>query len=489
MRAAIYIRVSTEEQARHGFSLSEQYESCCSRALEMGAGGILKFTDEGFSGASLDRPGLSALRDAARSGHFNCLVIRDPDRLSRRLAHQLLLTEEFEKYGVRLEFLDFDWKDTPEGRLFYSIKGAVSEYEREKIRERMSRGKLQKARLGGIPVNFDVYGYTYCPKTGKVSILESEAKVVKDIFKWYTGEDTGILGLAERLNRMGMPTRRRSGPWHRQVVRQLLGNPVYKGEWHYGKARREQSIIIPVPAIIEPELWDAAGKKLSRPLCSGTSRGKRQYLLSGLLTCGDCSTAMHGCFTMWWGKADCRYTCRKSHGDFPGCRPAKYFHAGALEKAVWLQIKKILADPLTLSLKAAEMLPTAEGTQRELAEIKKELQRTVKGLSTVVAALAEGLATLDNQTRNRLASMQTRREYLEKQIIDLESTVARGGCREPEEVYAASAKIISGLDKLDPDTKRHLLRVMVDGIVVTGKARKEGRLQEEIQITVTGPQQ
>ncbi|MEG3067983.1 MAG: recombinase family protein [Syntrophaceticus schinkii] len=149
MRAAIYVRVSTEEQAVHGYSLAEQREACSQRAAELGAVEILLFADEGASGATLDRPGLDALREAVRMGTVNTLVLRDPDRLSRRLAHQLYLSEEFEKAGVQLEFLDFEWKTTPEGRLFYAIKGAIAEYEREKIRERVTRGKLQKPRGRG----------------------------------------------------------------------------------------------------------------------------------------------------------------------------------------------------------------------------------------------------------------------------------------------------------------------------------------------------
>ena len=154
MRAAVYARVSTEEQAQHGYSLAEQKDSCKQRAKELGATEILEFADEGISGATLDRPGLEGLRDSIKEGIIDLIVLRDPDRLSRKLAHQLILTEEFEKAGVRLEFLDFTWQDSPEGKLFYNLKGAVAEYEREKIKERMIRGKNQKARQGGIPTNF-----------------------------------------------------------------------------------------------------------------------------------------------------------------------------------------------------------------------------------------------------------------------------------------------------------------------------------------------
>ncbi|WP_238473399.1 recombinase family protein [Desulforamulus profundi] len=176
MRAAIYIRVSTDDQVKYGYSIAEQREACCSRAKEMGAKEVLIFSDEGVSGVILERPGLNELREAARESRFQILVVRDPDRLSRKLAHQLLITEELERHNIKLEFLDFDWKDNPEGRLFYSIRGAIAEYEREKIRDRMRRGKDQKAKQGGIPINFDVFGYQYNPETGIVSYREQEKK-------------------------------------------------------------------------------------------------------------------------------------------------------------------------------------------------------------------------------------------------------------------------------------------------------------------------
>lgn len=135
--------------------------------------------------------------------------MRDPGRLSRRLAHQLPLTEEFERAGVRLDFLDFAWQDTPEGRMFYAIPGAIAEFEKEKIRERMGRQrKDQKARQGDIPIGFYNYGYSYHPEAGQVSILEPEAKVVRDIFAWFTAEDIGVNGVASRLNDLGVPAKK-----------------------------------------------------------------------------------------------------------------------------------------------------------------------------------------------------------------------------------------------------------------------------------------
>jgi len=142
MKAAIYARAhdqhSIESQlldlrdlaTRKGYTISDKCE----------------FIDDNVSGRTLDRPALSQLREMVKTHAIDMVLVDDPDRLSRNLAHQLLLTKEFEKAGVRLEFLTTPTENTPEGRLLLDVKGVIAEYERETIRERMMRGKKEKAR-------------------------------------------------------------------------------------------------------------------------------------------------------------------------------------------------------------------------------------------------------------------------------------------------------------------------------------------------------
>src|SRR6266849_6160000 len=111
MRTAVYARVSTEDQAEK-YGLAAQLRELRTRA----GGPALECIDDGVSGATLERPGLERLRDAARRGHVQRLLILDPDRLSRRLVHQLILLEEFKRHGVTVEFLRGSAEDTAEGR-------------------------------------------------------------------------------------------------------------------------------------------------------------------------------------------------------------------------------------------------------------------------------------------------------------------------------------------------------------------------------------
>ncbi|MBE3581131.1 MAG: recombinase family protein [Thermoanaerobacteraceae bacterium] len=482
MQAAIYIRVSTEDQAKHGYSLAEQREACYRRAISLGATMILEFADEGVSGATLDRPGLNALREAVRGGRVEIIIVRDPDRLSRRLAHQLLLTEEFERAGARLDFLDFTWQDTPEGRMFYAIRGAIAEFEKEKIRERMIRGKLQKAKQGGIPIGLYNYGYTYEPETGQVSLLEEEAAVVKHIFHWFVHEDIGVNGLAKRLNDMGIPTRKRKGLWHRMVVRQILTNPVYIGKWRY------KDIDISVPPIIDAALWAKAQEKLKEARRLWAGKGRHNYLLSGLITCGDCGNSMTGVYSQWWGIRERRYSCsQKSQGSKkPGCKPSKMLLAEPLEKTVWQQVCSWLKDPEKLVEAALTSSPGVAEIHKELERLGKHLREIERGREALLDALASGLLDLDAYTRDKLAELKWRKERLEQRRVELTAALqdAEGGNQRPQDLRALAAEVLHSLDELDFATKKSLVRALVARIIVSGRVSPGRHGPSGVDITI-----
>ncbi len=120
------------------------------------------FVEDGYSGAELDRPALNRLRHAAREGKVDSVLVYDPDRLSRKLYHQMILAEEFEKQGIKLEFITQDMGTSPEDRMFFNMRGLIAEYEREKISERTMRGSREKARQGKVVSSGAVsFGFIY----------------------------------------------------------------------------------------------------------------------------------------------------------------------------------------------------------------------------------------------------------------------------------------------------------------------------------------
>ncbi len=270
---AIYARVSTEEQAKHGFSIPAQIRDCQER---IGNRQALVFADEGVSGETLQRPALEELRRKIQRGEIDTVYCLDPDRLSRKLLHQLLLTEEWESRGVRLNFVNGEYSKTPEGNLFYALRGAISEFEKAKITERMCRGRREKARQGRVLRDFQIYGYDFDRQQEQLIINPREAEVVNKIYHWMIDpppDIRGIAGIARRLTEQNVPTKRGAKRWHRQVVRQMLSNRTYIGEFYQNKwdtsnqrvrlRPREEWILIPCPAIIDSEIFTQVQQILS----------------------------------------------------------------------------------------------------------------------------------------------------------------------------------------------------------------------------------
>jgi len=103
------------------------------------------FEDEGYSGATLERPGLERVRDLAAEGQIQVVLVYSPDRLSRKYAYQMLLIEEFARHGVETVFVKSPQGDRAEDQLLVQFQGMIAEYERAQILERSRRGKRQNA--------------------------------------------------------------------------------------------------------------------------------------------------------------------------------------------------------------------------------------------------------------------------------------------------------------------------------------------------------
>ena len=181
--AAIYARVSSERQKEEGTIASQtalllEY----AKAHELSVPNEWIFEDEGYSGATLARPGLERLRDLAAEGQIEAVLIYAPDRLSRKYAYQVLLTEEFCRHGVETIFLKSAAAETPEERLMLQFQGMIAEYERAQIAERTRRGKRHRAKAGCVNVLCGApYGYRYIRKSehsqAYYDIVEAQAKV------------------------------------------------------------------------------------------------------------------------------------------------------------------------------------------------------------------------------------------------------------------------------------------------------------------------
>src|ERR1700744_1777946 len=209
--AAIYARVSSDKQREESTIASQTaalIEFSRSRGYQVPAEWV--FEDEGYSGASLVRPGLERLRDLAAEGQIEAVLVHAPDRLSRKYAYQVLLIEELGRHGVETIFVKAPQGATAEYQLLVQFQGMIAEYERAQILERSRRGKRHRAQSGEVSVMSGApYGYRYIRKTDEApaayALLEAEARVVQRIYEMYTVEGLSIGEITRRINAQGIP--------------------------------------------------------------------------------------------------------------------------------------------------------------------------------------------------------------------------------------------------------------------------------------------
>jgi site-specific DNA recombinase len=244
--AAIYARVSSDRQKEEQ-TIASQTSALRAYAAEhqyvVPDGGV--FEDEGWSGATLVRPGLERVRDLAVQGHVEAVLVYSPDRLSRRYAYQVLLLEEFARHGVDVVFLHAPRADTPEDVLLLQFQGMIAEYEKAQISERTRRGKRHRAQAGVVnALTGAPYGYRYVRKAdgapARYEVVEAEAGVVREIFRRYVEEWDSLGALARWLTTTGLPTRTGQPRWNKSTVWGMLRNPAYQGTACFQKTRQAE---------------------------------------------------------------------------------------------------------------------------------------------------------------------------------------------------------------------------------------------------------
>ena len=252
------------------------------------------FRDDGHSGAVWARPGLDRLRDAVKGRELDRVVlVTTPDRLARNYVHQMVLLEEWAQAGCAAEFLDRPMSDDPHDHLLLQIRGAVAEYERTLIAERMRRGRLAKLRAGLLlPWTYAPYGYRMHPDRPRdprgVTTDPAEAAVVAELFAMYLEPGASLMQLALHLDARGVPTPSGMSRWSSPTIRGILRNPTYTGQVYAQRTRyrapthrrsathligRSHGTAVPQPA----DTWILLGR--SRPLAvSRPPRGRHGHL-------------------------------------------------------------------------------------------------------------------------------------------------------------------------------------------------------------------
>ena len=244
---AIYARVSSEQQ-REENTIASQTASLIefAQAHDLEVPKEWVFEDEGYSGATLERPGLERVRDLAAEGQIQVVLAYSPDRLSRKYAYQILLIEELARHGVETLFVKAPQGASAEDQLLVQFQGMIAEYERAQIAERSRRGKRHRAKVGCVNVlSAAPYGYRYVKKNEVTDacylVDEAQGAIVREVFEWYTVEGLSIGAIARRLNDRGVPTRFGKSRWERSKVWAMLRNQAYAGRAAFGKTERRSA--------------------------------------------------------------------------------------------------------------------------------------------------------------------------------------------------------------------------------------------------------
>ncbi|WP_139491827.1 recombinase family protein [Brevibacillus dissolubilis] len=402
---AIYCRVSTDEQAREGVSLEEQQERLAAYCKAMGwTQQILLYVDDGYSAKNTDRPALNRLLTAIRQGRIAKVMVTKLDRLSRRLLDLLTLIELFGQHQVSFVSTSesFD-TDTPSGRLTLQVLGAVAEFERERIRERVFDNMHHAARNGKW-LTQSPYGYRLEQK--ELIIHEQEAEVVRRVYDLYLNQGLGYLTIAKRLNEEGIPSPHKK-EWSLRAIKLMLTNPAYKGTLMWNRTDsstptrttkdEEEWVIVPdcLPVIIDPSVWEQVQRRIAKPPVASRAQTS-PHLLGGLLACGHCGASMSIGYS-GWPKRHRVYRC-SAHKNKGTCHSTPY-RADQVELRLKQALDKLfrtlpIPRPLLPMLTLSTPSHSASGHGQRLKKAQARYKRKVE-------AYANGLIDLDDLTAEK----------------------------------------------------------------------------------------
>lgn len=475
LRAAIYVRVSTEEQAESGYSIRAQQESLEAFCKAKGWEAVPPYVDDGYSGKNLDRPAITRLIEDARRKKFDLVLVYKIDRLSRRLGDLSELRELFDGLGIGLSSVTepFDTTTAP-GALLFHMLGSFAQFEREVIGERTRLGLGRRKREGkwnGLPP----FGYKMS-KEGTLEIHPGEFPYARKVFDLCLSHNLGVKTITRRMREEDHCTRRSQGRWRYNSVWNMLTNPVYAGfvEMDGKPEPRHKGIVTPVEFERVRDImngrWRASGEQVHSP----------NFLL-GLVRCGRCGrnmTTMAG--TGKSGRKYHYYHC-PGRGRDSGC-DMEYVAARPLEEAILREVARIASMPkvierylarhrrrlkergAVLSAERAALQKRIEGAQRAKDNKVHWLLETLPEKSVAFEVSREIQAKLDDVER------------LKSQLADVEVEIKDLLTRDTQAEVVAEflTRFTDHFDELETTQKRFLIQNLVQEVVV--KSAQDSRV-------------
>jgi len=428
-RVAIYCRVSTEEQATEGYSISAQLQTLRQYSQLYGWEIAEEYVDEGISGKNIKgRPAMTRLVADVEKEKFQAVLVWKISRLSRNMLDTLTLLDKFEDYGVKfISYSENFDTGSPIGRLVVQLMASIAEMERNTLSENVKLGMTQRAREGSWNGGV-VFGYDSVNK--ELVVNEDEAEVVRQIFEMYAS-GKGLKAIANHLNKAGFHTKHNR---HFSIngIATILDNHVYIGKirWlqveNWDTRRRKGKNPNPIlvdgkhKSIISEELWGIVqARRKSRSFKQKQSN--EPFLLSSLLRCPDCGQGMVPSITTATRKDGTKkkhryYVCSNFHNKGSSACKANSIRAYQAEEEIINRLLGFLSD-------SESFISTIEGLNKQTVhstmQIKDELEQIVQQL-VEVNALQEKYMQAFEQNLFPIAILQERLQKVSSNKTELE---------------------------------------------------------------------
>ncbi|WP_042198107.1 recombinase family protein [Paenibacillus camerounensis] len=367
IRVAIYARVSTEEQAEHGYSIDAQLDTLRSYCTLYKKQIVGEYVDRGISGKSTEgRYELQRLLQDVKAGLIDEVAVWKINRLARKNIDLLQIVEFLKKHNVAFHSFSENFEtQTAMGRFSLHLMGAISELERETIVDNVRMGHRQRAKSGKhngkVPIGYRVEGSADGRnRDTKLVIIKEEAVLIRKIFEMYASGQ-GLKAIANELNWEGYRTGTKK-PFSTCAIANLLDNPIFVGKIRYnqyqnwGEKRRRGKNDHPIledgqhPPIIDQNLWDKVQLLRKKKGDMPKKRFEGEYLLTGIIRCPECGAAMTASRTVNRSKDGTKvtrmyYSCGRFRSQGSSVCHANSIRKAEAEKAVTDRIQSVLEQP------------------------------------------------------------------------------------------------------------------------------------------------
>jgi site-specific DNA recombinase len=494
-RAAIYARVSTDEQAREGFSVAAQIDDLHKYASIHNMDVVHEYVDEGVSGKSISgRPQMKQLLSDAKNQKFDVVLVYKIDRLSRNLRDALEISDELQQSEVKLISLteSFD-TSTPMGMMVFQLMGSFAELERKTIVNRVKSGMTQRAKEGkfngGVCLG-------YVSKDKKLIINDDEAIIVKEIFK-LSEQGLGYKAIVNRINEKGYKTKR-GKQFSISGVKQILDNPMYIGKisfnknenWNEKRRKGKNPDYILVDGEHEPiitlEQWDKV-QSIRKNRSYKPTRSHEPYILSRIIKCPMCGSGMVPGRSKVRGLSYRYYVCGEHHNKGKTACGANSIRADVAEKEVMEQISKLVSDSIVLKKIIANVneqrANAHDPVKAEKKLIEKQLKQTQNKIDNLLNILAENPEL--SSIKPKIQSLEGELNQLHYRLSELDTNLSEADTAPVD--YDSLRIVLSDfqqlLEKVSPEEQKALLSLAIKDIQITNDApRGVGRKVEKINL-------